>query len=115
MESGIVSTQGKKLLFIGFLMVLVVWLVGGEDDPGLLPQISAQQDARGTHAQAAAQPPEVRNEPANAGHSVLTDESPELDAWYARAGSNGPIDPTPQTDDFLVNDTEPVLSTEPTR
>jgi hypothetical protein len=37
-----------------------------------------------------------------------------LDAWYAAAGaSDGPVDTAPRDDSYLINDTEPFVSTDP--
>ena len=38
----------------------------------------------------------------------------DLDNWYAAAGaSDGPTDPTPDDKSYLVNDTQPLVSTDP--
>ena len=38
----------------------------------------------------------------------------DLDNWYAAAGaSDGPADPTPEDKSYLVNDTQPLVSTDP--
>ncbi|UOR16352.1 hypothetical protein [Qipengyuania aquimaris] len=38
----------------------------------------------------------------------------DLDSWYAAAGSNdGPADTTPPDNSYLVNDTEPFVTTDP--
>lgn len=37
-----------------------------------------------------------------------------LDDWYAAAGTNdGPVETTPRDDSYLINDTEPLISTDP--
>ena len=37
-----------------------------------------------------------------------------LDDWYAAAGaSDGPVDTAPRDDSYLINDTEPFVSTDP--
>ena len=117
MESGIFSKQGKKLLLIAAVLLVVVSLIGGEGDPGVLTKISEQPNVAGnTHLpdlpdQGGAQPVT----PPAYDKAPPSNETPELDTWYAQAGSTGPVDPTPETDDFLVNDTMPLVSTEPTR
>lgn len=58
-------------------------------------------------------------ETADDGGSVTADTGPaaagtDLDSWYAAAGSNdGPADTTPPDNSYLVNDTEPFVTTDP--
>lgn len=58
-------------------------------------------------------------ETADGGGAVTPDTDPaaagtDLDSWYAAAGSNdGPADTTPPDNSYLVNDTEPFVSTDP--
>ena len=50
-----------------------------------------------------------------AGVETAADEQPlTLDAWYASAGSNeGPVDPTPVDNSYLINTAEPYSDGEP--
>ena len=56
MEDGLFTNQGKKLLFVALFLVLVAMLVGGEDDPGMIAQIS-DSNPHPTGPQAYAPPP----------------------------------------------------------
>ena len=63
-------------------------------------------------------PPAVSwDQPENTVAAVETsaDEQPlTLDAWYASAGSNeGPVDPTPVDNSYLINTAEPYSDGEP--
>ena len=112
METELFMRQGKKLLPIAVLLFGVAMLVGGEDDPGVLTEISGAPPKR---AQAAPPPqfsPAVQQRIAT---PAPPPSDPNLDSWYAQAGSTEIVDPTPATDDFLVNDTRPLMDTEPTR
>lgn len=41
-------------------------------------------------------------------------EGDDLSSWYAEAGSlDGPVDPQPEENSFLINDTQPLVSTDP--
>ena len=39
------------------------------------------------------------------------DEAPSLDEWYSSAGGTAdePFDPSPEEDDFFINDAEPTI------
>jgi len=112
METELLTRQGKKLLLIALGLLGVAMLVGGEDDPGVLTEISATPPKR-THAE----PPPQFSPAAQESIGIPTPppSDPNLDSWYAQAGSTRVVDPTPETDDFLVNDTRPLMDTEPTR
>ena len=113
METSVFTTQRKKLIMIGVFLLVVMAMVGREEDPGMLQQLaetSAEATAKpeigapsGASAQAAAQPRPVPQEPA-----------PDLDSWYSQAGSmDQPVQPEPEDNSWLVNDTEPLVSTDP--
>ncbi|MXO97103.1 hypothetical protein GRI34_11815 [Erythrobacter aquimaris] len=112
METSVFTKQRKKLVMIGLFLLSVVLMVGREDDPGMLQQIAEQtndqaqppaaaQTSAPTQQRASAPRPQVRQDPA-------------LDDWYAQAGTlNAPMEPSPQDNSWLINDTEPLVSTEP--
>ena len=69
-------------------------------------------------AKTSAPPPAVswdQPEDTVAGVETAADEQPlTLDAWYASAGSNeGPVDPTPVDNSYLINTAEPYSDGEP--
>lgn len=112
MEASVFTKQRKKLVMIGLFLLSVVLMVGREEDPGMLQQIAEQtgdqtqpqpvaQSGAPVQQQAAAPRPQVRQDPA-------------LDEWYSQAGTlNAPMEPSPQDNSWLINDTEPLVSTEP--
>ena len=117
MEDGLFTNQGKKLLFVAIFLVLVAALVGGEEEPGLIAQISDQEGAPSAPTASVASTssysePEVivRNprpvERPSAGETSLED-------WYAESGPAEPVDPQPVDESYLINDTQPAVSAEP--
>ncbi len=115
MEDGVFTNQGKKLLFVALFLVLVAMLVGGEDDPGMIAQISDSNPHPSGPQAYSPQPmedegPVIRN-PRPVERSSDNDMS--LDEWYADAGPVAPVDPQPVDESHLINDTQPAVSAEP--
>ncbi len=114
MEDGPFSGYGKKLLLIGLFLWGVAVLVGGEDDPGLFAQIGEARPPAPAPAPAPAvsRPPPMAQElqsrsPRRGG------SDPELDAWYAEAGKIQESAPAPLDESHLIDDTRPIVTTEP--
>ncbi|WP_226699850.1 hypothetical protein [Qipengyuania gaetbuli] len=110
METSLFTTQRKKLVMIGLFLLAVVAMVGREEDPGMLQSLadqSAEATARPVVAAPAAAPAQAQAQPRQ-------QASPELDSWYSEAGSlDAPAETTPEDQSWLVNDTEPLVSTDP--
>ena len=110
METSLFTSQRKKLLMIGLFLLSVVAIVGREEDPGVLQQLadqSAEATARPVVAAPAAATAQAKAQPRQ-------QASPELDSWYSEAGSlDAPAETTPEDQSWLVNDTEPLVSTDP--
>lgn len=115
MEDGLFTNQGKKLLFVAIFLVLVVALVGGEEDPGMIAQISDQEAAQAApHASVAStysEPEVVVRDPRPVERPSASDMS--LSDWYAESGPSEPVDPQPVDESHLINDTQPAVSAEP--
>ena len=115
MEDGLFTNQGKKLLFVALFLVLVAMLVGGEEDPGMIAQISDNNVAAAPqpYAPPVAQPPEapVVRAPRRIDRPDRNDAS--LADWYAEAAPSEPIDPQPVDESYLINDTQPAVSAAP--
>ncbi|MEZ5681304.1 MAG: hypothetical protein R3E14_08400 [Erythrobacter sp.] len=115
MEDGLFTNQGKKLLFIALFLVLVAALVGGEDDPGMIAQLS-DGNAKAVAPKGFTPPPEhqqnvvVRN-PRPAARNDRNNTS--LEDWYAEAAPSEPLDPEPVDESYLINDTQPAVSAAP--
>lgn len=110
METSLFTTQRKKLVMIGLFLLAVMAMVGREEDPGMLQSLadqSAEATARPVVAAPAAAPAQAQVQPRQ-------QASPELDSWYSEAGSlDAPTETTPEDQSWLVNDTEPLVSTDP--
>ncbi|MBY6015470.1 hypothetical protein KUV75_11235 [Qipengyuania gaetbuli] len=110
METSLFTTQRKKLVMIGLFLLAVMAMVGREEDPGMLQSLadqSAEATARPVVAAPAAAPAQAQVQPRQ-------QASPELDSWYSEAGSlDAPAETTPEDQSWLVNDTEPLVSTDP--
>lgn len=111
MAGHVIAGQGKKLIVIGLFLALVLILVGGEDDPGVIggladadtPVVAEDELAV---AQTKSPPPPARR------------EDPALSSWYSRAADSGaaipqPVVPTPVDDSHLINDAKPMVSVGP--
>lgn len=116
MEDGLFTNQGKKLMFIALFLVLVAALVGGEDDPGMIAQIS-DGSAQAEQPQAYSPPPSYREEGPVVRNPRRTDRpdpnSTSLEDWYAETAPAEPLDPQPVDESYLINDTQPAVSAEP--
>ena len=110
METSLFTTQRKKLVMIGLFLLAVMAMVGREEDPGMLQSLadqSAEATARPVVAAPAAATAQAQAQPRQ-------QASPELDSWYSEAGSlDAPAETTPEDQSWLVNDTEPLVSTDP--
>ena len=110
METSLFTTQRKKLVMIGLFLLAVMAMVGREEDPGMLQSLadqSAEATARPVVAAPAAAPAQAQVQPRQ-------QASPELDSWYSEAGNlDAPAETTPEDQSWLVNDTEPLVSTDP--
>ena len=117
METSLFTSQRKKLLMIGLFLLSVVAIVGREEDPGVLQQLADQSaDISAKPEVGQAQPaPSMAHTPVQApAPAPARTASPDLDSWYSEAGSlDAPVEPTPEDQSWLVNDTEPLVSTEP--
>ena len=112
METSVFTKQRKKLIMIGLFLLSVVFMVGREEDPGMLQQI-AEQTGEQTQGPPVAQPGAPVQPQASAPRPQVR-QDPALDDWYAQAGTlNAPMKPSPQDNSWLINDTEPLVSTEP--
>ena len=108
METSLFTTQRKKLVMIGLFLLAVMAMVGREDDPGMLQSLADQS------AEATARPVVAAPAAAPAQAQPRQQASPELDSWYSEAGSlDAPAETTPEDQSWLVNDTEPLVSTDP--
>ncbi len=88
MENAALARIGKKLgLFVAFLAAIAV-LIGGEDNPGMLAQVSKErgQATASTPPVYSAPVPTSESRPASGDSEQLT-----LDDWYAEVA---PPDPT---------------------
>lgn len=115
MEESLFRTQRKKLLAIGLFLVLVVLAVGREDEPGMVAQIAEEDAAQ----QLTGEPVYDDNIAVDRRAETYTDPQPaqdrDLAGWYASAGtSDEPVDPAPEDKSHLINDTQPLVSTDPT-
>ena len=110
METSLFTTQRKKLVMIVLFLLAVMAMVGREEDPGMLQSLadqSAEATARPVVAAPAASTAQAQAQPRQ-------QASPELDSWYSEAGSlDAPAETTPEDQSWLVNDTEPLVSTDP--
>ncbi|QPC98523.1 hypothetical protein [Qipengyuania soli] len=117
MEDGLFTNQGKKLLFVAIFLVLVAALVGGEEDPGMIAQISDQEGTQSAPTASVAsastysEPEVVVRDPRPVERPSASDTS--LEDWYAEAGPSEPVDPQPVDESYLINDTQPAVSAEP--
>ena len=117
MEDGLFTNQGKKLLFVALFLVLVAALVGGEEDPGMIAQISDKDGAQGAptagiaSTNAYSEPEVTVRDPRPVERPSASDTS--LDDWYAEAGPSEPVDPQPVDESYLINDTQPSVSADP--
>ena len=115
MEKAALLRQGKKLGMLVAFLATIAFLVGGEDNPGMLAQISKDQ------GKPVPSEPEVYYAPTPVAsqQSGETDrERLSLDDWYAEVAPGEPTDPEPLApepidDSHLIDDTEPLVSTEP--
>ena len=108
METSLFTTQRKKLVMIGLFLLAVMAMVGREEDPGMLQSLADQS------AEATARPVVAAPVAAPAQAQPRQHASPELDSWYSEAGSlDAPAETTPEDQSWLVNDTEPLVSTDP--
>tara|TARA_B100000700_G_C14567764_1_gene634170 strand:+ start:54 stop:455 length:402 start_codon:yes stop_codon:yes gene_type:complete len=111
MAGHVIAGHGKKLIVIGLFLVLVLILVGGEDDPGVIggladadaPVVAEDELAV---AQTPSPPPPARR------------EDPALSSWYSQSADSGaaipqPVVPTPVDDSHLINDAKPMVSVGP--
>ena len=112
METSLFTTQRKKLVMIGLFLLAVMAMVGREEDPGMLQSL-ADQSAEATARPVVAAPAAATTQ-AQAQAQPRQQASPELDSWYSEAGSlDAPAETTPEDQSWLVNDTEPLVSTDP--
>jgi hypothetical protein len=113
MEDGLFTNQGKKLMLIGIFLWGVAMLIGGEEDPGMIAQVSeggAEGMAlHGPEAGAPAYPPS----PQEARVQSQSQQDPSLAAWYAEAAPNEAVSPDPVDESHLIDDTVPAVSTDP--
>ncbi|MFA6218974.1 MAG: hypothetical protein WC692_04245 [Erythrobacter sp.] len=113
MEDGLFTHQGKKLMLIGFFLWCVAMLIGDEDDPGMIAQVSEGgadglvSHEPGVDEQAYVPPPQAARVEAR------PPQDASLDAWYAEAAPNEVVNPEPVDESHLIDDTQPVVSAEP--
>ncbi len=109
MEESVFRTQRKKLIAIGLLLLAVVLAVGREDEPGMVAQFAEDEGAQQLTGQPVEQEMPVENYVAPA-----PAEDRDLAGWYASAGTHdAPVDPAPEDKSHLINDTKPLVSTDP--
>ncbi|MBX7494410.1 hypothetical protein K3172_00915 [Qipengyuania sp. 6B39] len=117
MEDGLFTKQGKKLLMVGIFLVVVASLVGGEDNPGLLAEVSEQEAGLDQPPPAYQVPPAgqmaVSQSPVSSPRPQVRQDDSALDAWYASAAPVEPLDPQPVDESHLIDDTQPFVSAEP--
>ncbi|MDG6079147.1 hypothetical protein E3U23_08070 [Erythrobacter litoralis] len=95
MESELLAKHYKKLLAIAALLVGVAMLVGGEENPGVLTDISNKGLSGSANATMAAPPlPEPQPLP-----SEMPVRDPALDSWYSQSASSPPPQPIPESVD----------------
>lgn len=108
MEDGLLRKQGKKLLVIALVLLATAYLVGGEEDPGMIGQMQdpdaiAKATPYAEPARFESNPP-----PANVQQQSNARQDPSLDAWYAAAGPNEKVEPEPIDDSHLITSTDPI-------
>ena len=110
MEESIFRTQRKKLIVIGLFLLAIALAVGREDEPGMVAQIAEQEGVPSSAAATASQSvdPVADYTPAE------SRQDDDLASWYASAGANDPpADTAPEDKSHLINDTRPLVSTDP--
>ena len=119
MNDGPFAKQGKKLLFIGIFLVLVMALVGREDDPGVIANLA---EGSGGPVPSNYQPVDLLppgSAPMRPPAPVPAPSDPGLSEWYAEADSDTgavepePFVPAPIDNSHLVNDARPIGIEEP--
>lgn len=104
----------RKLALVGLFLLVVLVLVGREEDPGLIGRlgeappadIAVKQVAQPSRAVPASPPPPRR--------AARHEDSRALSAWYAESVADSsagptPIAPAPQEDSHLINDARPLV------
>ena len=115
MENAALLRQGKKLGMLVAFLAAIAFLVGGEDNPGMLAQISKDKaDAAPSEPKAYYAPAPVVSQQGDAADS----EQLSLDDWYAEVAPTEPMEPEarapePIDDSHLIDDTEPLVGTDP--
>jgi len=111
MEDGLFTNQGKKLMLIGIFLWGVAMLIGGEEDPGMIAQVS-EGGAEGIASHGSANDAPTYTPPPQAVR-IQPQQDPSLAAWYAEAAPNEAVSPDPVDESHLINDTVPAVSTDP--
>ena len=102
--------HAKKLTMIAIGLVAIALLVGGEDNPGLLPQM-AQDGSRMDRVSET--PPSDMAEPPARIETAQPPEGSALSDWYANSTPPPADDTVPVDESHLINDTQPLVTTDP--
>jgi hypothetical protein len=113
MEDGLFTNQGKKLMLIGIFLWGVAMLIGGEEDPGMIAQVSEGGAEEMTHHGPASGAPAYPPPPQATRVQPQTQQDPSLAAWYAEATPSEAVSPDPVDESHLIDDTVPAVSTDP--
>tara|TARA_A100001391_G_C4907288_1_gene235400 strand:+ start:195 stop:599 length:405 start_codon:yes stop_codon:yes gene_type:complete len=105
----------KKLAGVGAFLLAVAWLIGGEDDPGVIGQLG---DAPPTEGQAEMAQPARGDERRRPDIRQMQRNDETLSTWYAEGDTTGPVSPQPFEPEpidhsHLIDDARPMMGSAP--